>query len=121
MFTCVPPSDAAGHSHGKARHGPATAERKENQLAYRLQGVLGSRANFNPEVYMGLIVEWTDSLKIILYSTGNIMLVPKITDQNREPLEHPRSAVRFCGAASWVCQPLPRLISESVNFIYIPK
>jgi len=62
---------------------------------HRLQGVLGSRANFNPEVYMGLIVEWTDSLKIILYSTGNIMLVPKITDQNRESLEHPRSAVPF--------------------------
>ena len=36
---------------------------------------------------MGLKVQWSDTLKLILFSTGKVMLCPMVVQRNRAALE----------------------------------
>ena len=53
----------------------------------RVAAHLGKRAEFEPELYMGLKVQWSDSLKLILFSTGKVMICPMVVECNRTALE----------------------------------
>lgn len=54
---------------------------------HKMAALLGDRAEFEPELYMGLKVQWSDTLKLILFSTGKIMLCPMVVQRNRAALE----------------------------------
>ena len=53
----------------------------------KMAAVLGERAEFEPELYMGLKVQWSVMLKLILFSTGKIMICPMVNEHNRAALE----------------------------------
>ena len=55
---------------------------------HKMAEMLGDRAEFEPELYMGLKVQWSDTLKLILFSTGKIMICPMVVERNRAELEN---------------------------------
>ena len=55
---------------------------------HKMAEMLGDRAEFEPELYMGMKVQWSDTLKLILFSTGKIMICPMVVERNRAALEN---------------------------------
>ena len=49
--------------------------------------LLPDRTDFEPELYMGLKVQWSHVLKLILFSTGKVMICPMVVADNRAALE----------------------------------
>mgnify|MGYP002877272230 CR=1 FL=1 len=66
---------------------------KEKINLRRMVAMLSDRAEYEPELYMGVKVQWSDTLKLILFSTGKVMICPMVVERNRAALQS--NAVAF--------------------------